>query len=501
MTNPTKSSEGLIVLFLATELASGRTGQERRIVDEGLEEGDRARFELRDAHAVQAQDITRELMRTIGDAAGVLHLSSVVIGDTIGVESSGERQAVPAEALADAIKLATPNVNCVVLSRCWTETTARALVSNSVAVVVGTAPGTAEGAAERFLEGFYRGISFGTSVGHTVAFGDTQVGLLGLGGSVGVVMAADAIDVNAYSLMQPTKALAAAPLGDEPPPISSQTGQAWFVPRRNEAFTGRDHLLAALTEQLNSGNVVVTHTIHGMGGVGKTELAIEYAYRHQDEYDVAWRVAAEDPTAILGQLTALARELGLKGEQPPELLAQLNSWFAANDRWLLIVDNVEEWDEISAYLPQTGSGHILVTTRRHDVPGQQIRVDLFTPEEGTAFVEKRTRRTDEPSIAVLVETLGRLPLALEQACSYVIVSGTSVASYVELFEARAGELLGIGDPGRHRQTVTATYTLALEQAIRLCAGDEYCRDPESLATLLAFFAGDDVPVWVLSYVR
>ena len=125
--------------------------------------------------------------------------------------------------------------------------------------------------------------------------------------------------------------------------------QVWKVPARNPNFTGRGPELEELARALAAGTAVTVHSVHGMGGVGKTQLATEYAHAHATDYDLVWWVAAEEPAAIPDQFAALAARLGLDPAADPEALrALVHDRLRSVPGWLLIFDNADRVEDIRA---------------------------------------------------------------------------------------------------------------------------------------------------------
>jgi hypothetical protein len=139
------------------------------------------------------------------------------------------------------------------------------------------------------------------------------------------------------------------------------------LPARNRNFSGRGGLLELLHASLqeeSAAAVVPTGAVHGLGGVGKTELALEFAHRFASDYDIAWWVPAEPPTSATAALAALAGRLGVEElADQGEMVANLFDRLRQRDRWLLIYDNAERPDRLESFLPPGGGGHILVTSR------------------------------------------------------------------------------------------------------------------------------------------
>jgi tetratricopeptide (TPR) repeat protein len=273
--------------------------------------------------------------------------------------------------------------------------------------------------------------------------------------------------------------------------------RAWTIPPPVRVFTGRESQLAALRDQLTgqgAATLVPTAALTGMGGVGKTQLALAYAQRYRADYELGWWVPAETELGMLTALADLGTVLGLSAELTPAKLAvQVRDALGERSQWLVIFDNAPDPAAVAEFLPVAGGGHVLVTSRDSAWQGiaDPVPVDLLPQESAARLLMGRSGDTDEQSATRLAEELGRLPLALEQAAAYAAGQRLSLAEYLELFAQRRAELLALGEPLAHHGTVDATFTLALEQLRedRPAAGQ--------LLELCALLAPDEIPMVLL----
>ena len=247
----------------------------------------------------------------------------------------------------------------------------------------------------------------------------------------------------------------------------------WNVPyRQNPYFTGRKELLETLHQKLTTEHTAALtqpQAITGLGGIGKTQTAIEYAYRHRKEYQIIWWLRAEEPATLAADYAQLAVKLNLPEYEATEQTVQIQAvrnWLEQHTGWLLIFDNAEERHDIRHYVPQIGSGQVLITSRNPvwDGLGITLPVEVMQPEEALAFLVKRTNDLDSQAAKILAKTLGYLPLALEQAAAYVRETNSSLNHYQALFQEHHAQLLQHGYLStEYPDTVATTWKLAFQK--------------------------------------
>lgn len=278
------------------------------------------------------------------------------------------------------------------------------------------------------------------------------------------------------------------------------------IPFRNPHFTGREDELRKLRDQLQSGITAVIRqppsALYGLGGVGKTQIAAEYAHRYADDYEVVWWVRADQEDSIQSSLVALGTQLRLPdvspGDRDRSFRAVIDALQAGDpySKWLIIFDDVTQPARLRRYVPQ-GSGHVIVTSRirewRQVLSTDGIEVKEFYRPDTVRFLLDRVPQLTsrdaggaDPAAEVdrLATALGDLPLAVEHAAAYLSQTGMSASEYIAAFERDAHTLLGQGaDMYSNNLAVAATWSVSRQTLTA---------EARELFQLLAFFAAEPI---------
>jgi len=283
----------------------------------------------------------------------------------------------------------------------------------------------------------------------------------------------------------------------------------WSVPhQRNPCFTGRDEILQQLHSILSSAQntlPVRSCVLSGLCGIGKTQTAIEYAYRYFASYSAVCWINAENEDSIINSLTTLARVLQLPDHRIQELdevAAFVLNWFSAHHSWLLIFDDVQDIEMVKRFIPSVPNGSLLFTTHLSTL-GTLAHPLLLNPlsyEESMYLFLRRIRlhsqdlssrslnSDDEAAASAIVTALDGLPLALDQAAGYIEESYCSLTDYLHLFLHNATQILHAHPASTaYPRSVAKTFTIAFERL------QEHNPDAAHLLTLCCFLAPDEIP--------
>ncbi len=281
----------------------------------------------------------------------------------------------------------------------------------------------------------------------------------------------------------------------------------WNIPyAHNFYFIGREEILSQLHTMLNDQERTHPYAINGLGGVGKTQTVVEYAYRYQQRYKAVLWVHAATTETLATSYNELAHVLNLpqKDETDATVIREVVTiWLQIHDRWLLIFDNADEPDLIRDFLPKHSTGHILITTRAHDLQELAIRLPLHELDEATGalFLLRRMNHLplnapldqaneDRQKLAgELSQEMGGLPLALAQAGAYMDKTGKSLADYLSLYRTHRSKLLGRHKdvPHDYSEPVATTWNISFECMIKQNAA------AVDLFHFCAFLAPDTIP--------
>lgn len=243
------------------------------------------------------------------------------------------------------------------------------------------------------------------------------------------------------------------------------------IPPRNPNFTGREELLDKLHQRLlrEKATAVLPHTLHGMGGVGKSLLAVEYLYRRMAEYDVVWWISAERTAQISLSLVELAPRLGLPtGSDVSSTVASVLEALRIGvpyANWILVFDNAESPESVRQFFPAGGPGNILVTSRNPQWASvaRPLEVDVFMREESKQLLRIRGPEISDAEADRLAEALGDLPLAIEQAAAWHAETGMPVDEYLRLLDEKRVDLLRGTAPLGNQHPVIAAWNISLDR--------------------------------------
>ncbi len=297
-------------------------------------------------------------------------------------------------------------------------------------------------------------------------------------------------------IAQPVGSVRAMPAREPLSPLPTLGRKHWSVPHaRNPFFTGHEKILARVEEILKNRRAAA---LSGLGGVGKTQTAIEYAYRHRDEHQTVLWSKAETREDLVSGFSAIATLLNLPQASASDQRASAaaaRQWFEQNSGWLLILDNADDIPLVRDFIPKATDGQILLTTRAQATGAiaQRIEIDEMEPEEGALLLLRRAGITnptaeDRKLAMEISRELGGLPLALDQAGAFIEETPSSLSEYLSLYKSEAETLLARrGDLADEHKSVTVTFSLAFQKVASNSVASA------DLIRVCAFLAPDAIP--------
>ena len=283
------------------------------------------------------------------------------------------------------------------------------------------------------------------------------------------------------------------------------------LPEQNKYFSGRVDVLEYIDSLFNKekkDTISICQTISGLGGIGKTQLSIQYAYNYHKT--CIWFVDAESSSSIYNSFSVFVQQFNLflpKNYNTKDLQRAIKAWLSENRGWLVILDNLENVDTILPYLPDKINGQILITTRNTRLDyGTPFLLNVFDLNEALIFMKKRLSNTNECKMeyykykdfseksTVLIKRLGYLPLALEQAAAYIKEVRCSISDYLELLNQSSVDAFSdkYASPEYYTSIVTSTWNIsfaALEDS------------SQQLLNLCAYMGADNIPVNFFAEMR
>ncbi|MET0135306.1 MAG: FxSxx-COOH system tetratricopeptide repeat protein [Kibdelosporangium sp.] len=272
------------------------------------------------------------------------------------------------------------------------------------------------------------------------------------------------------------------------------------VPSRNDDFTGRAEQLHELAAPPASAEAVPS-VLHGMGGMGKTQIAVEYVYRHLDDFDLVWWIDASQPSQIRASLAELAQALGLPesveaNAAVPAVREALRGGRLVR-RWLLVFDAAADPEALTSFLPAGGAGQVIVTSRNPgwSGTGPRLPVDVFRRPESVELLRRHDPELTDEDGERLAARLGDMPLAVEQAAAWRAESGMPVGEYLRFFDEKLAQVERTAGPADHEVAVAAAWHVAFDELRK--------RSPAAhqLLQICAFYAAEPISLRLFTDVQ
>ena len=270
---------------------------------------------------------------------------------------------------------------------------------------------------------------------------------------------------------------------------------SFIVPyERNPLFTGRDAFLAELRDNLQNVSPKRYNriAIHGMGGIGKTQIALEYCFRYQNNYDHIFWVSAAERTTLLSGFASIVKHSNCiaitDNSLLEEIAAEIIKWLDQHDNWLLVLDNLDDVQAVQNLLPRRG--HTLITTRLKDVkqiPAEGLEVDLMEESEAIELLLQASENNREHEAVeearIIVQEVERLPLAVDQAAAFI--RNSNLYTFLDVFRSSTAKFLSERPKGNHPypNSISTTWSVSFS---RLSPG------ARELVDLLAFLNPDEI---------
>lgn len=282
----------------------------------------------------------------------------------------------------------------------------------------------------------------------------------------------------------------------------------------NPYFVGHADDLERLHQALSAGSPIAltqTSAISGLGGIGKTQMALEYLHRYRDGYEAVFWARADSQEHLITDLFDISDLVGLpeakkQKQDQQRLIAALIRWLSVHTHWLLVLDNVEDEVDISDLLSIAEAGHILLTTRSQVTAdlAYNIQIHSLAPEEGALLLLRKAdllalnapldavSSMDQEIAEEISRVLDGLPLALDLAGAYIREHSCSLAGYLERYYSYRGVLLQWKSQRKqpysdYPHTVATVWLLSFERV------EQECLAAANFLWLCAFLDPDGIP--------